>query len=92
MLRAIGTSRKQVERMIRWEAVITALIGGILGVVIGVVLAVLFTQPLDDFILSIPVRPLIVLLIARGIAGVCAAVLPPAGRRKLDVLEALAYE
>ena len=31
MLRAIGTSRKQVKRMIRWEAVITSLIGGVVG-------------------------------------------------------------
>ena len=31
MLRAIGTSRRQVRRMIRYEAVITALIGAVLG-------------------------------------------------------------
>ncbi|HMJ03506.1 MAG TPA: FtsX-like permease family protein, partial [Conexibacter sp.] len=31
MLRAIGTSRKQVKRIVRWEAVITSLIGAVLG-------------------------------------------------------------
>jgi putative ABC transport system permease protein len=92
MLRAIGTSRKQVKRVIRWEAVITALIGGVLGVIMGVVLAVLFTQPLDDFTLSIPVPSLILVLILAGIAGVGAAVLPARRAAKLDVLEALAYE
>ncbi len=66
MLRAIGTSRKQVKRVIRWEAVITALIGGVLGVFMGVVLAMLFTQPLDDFTLSIPVPSLIIVLILAG--------------------------
>jgi putative ABC transport system permease protein len=35
---------------------------------------------------------LIVLLIAAGIAGVLAAVLPARRAAKLDVLEALAYE
>ena len=35
MLRAIGTSKRQVRRMIRYEAVITALIGGVLGLVLG---------------------------------------------------------
>ena len=92
MLRAIGTSRKQVKRVIRWEAVITALIGGVLGVVMGVVLAVLFTRPLDDFTLSIPVVSLIIVLILAGLAGVGAAVLPARRAAKLDVLEALAYE
>jgi putative ABC transport system permease protein len=92
MLRAIGTSRKQVKRVIRWEAVITALIGGVLGVFMGVVLAVLFTQPLDDFTLSIPVPSLIIVLILAGVAGVGASVLPARRAAKLDVLEALAYE
>jgi putative ABC transport system permease protein len=92
MLRAIGTSRKQVKRVIRWEAVITSLIGAVLGVVMGVVLAVLFTRPLDDFTLSIPVLSLFVLLVLAGIAGVGAAVLPARRAAKLDVLQALAYE
>jgi putative ABC transport system permease protein len=92
MMRAIGTSRKQVKRVVRWEAVITALIGAVLGVVMGVVLAVLFTQPLDNFTLSIPVPTLVIVLILAGIAGVGAAVLPARRASKLDVLEALAYE
>jgi putative ABC transport system permease protein len=92
MLRAIGTSRKQVKRVVRWEAVITALIGAVLGVVMGVILAVLFTRPLDDFTLSVPVPTLIVVLILAGVAGVGAAILPARRASKLDVLEALAYE
>ena len=35
MLRAIGMSRRQLKRMIRYESVITALIGAILGTVLG---------------------------------------------------------
>ena len=42
--------------MVRYEAVITALIGGVLGVVLGVVLALLVSRPLRrGFMLSIPV-------------------------------------
>jgi putative ABC transport system permease protein len=92
MLRAIGTSRRQVRKMIRYEAIITAMLGGILGAVLGVILAVLVSQPLDDFKLSIPFGSLIVLLILSGFAGVLAAVLPARRASKLDVLEALAYE
>ncbi len=36
LLRAVGMSRRQVKRMIRWESVIIAIIGALLGVVIGV--------------------------------------------------------
>ncbi len=43
MMRAIGTSRRQVRQMIRYESMITALIGGVLGLLIGVVAAVLVT-------------------------------------------------
>ena len=33
MMRAIGTSRRQVRQMIRYESIITALIGGVFGLV-----------------------------------------------------------
>ena len=36
MLRAVGTSRRQIRRMIRHESVITALIGSVLGIVLGI--------------------------------------------------------
>ena len=92
MLRAIGTSRKQLKRMIRIESVITALIGGILGLVVGTVLSILFTRPLDGFVLAIPVVTLLALLVLAAVAGVIAAALPARRAARLDVLEALAYE
>jgi putative ABC transport system permease protein len=92
MLRAIGTSRRQVRRIIRWEAVITAMIGAALGLVLGLVLAVLFTRPIKDFTLSIPVATLVVMVILAAFAGIGAAVLPARRASRLDVLDALAYE
>jgi putative ABC transport system permease protein len=92
MLRAIGTSRRQIKRIVRYESVITSLIGGVLGIVVGVVLAVIFTRPLDDFTLSIPVVTLLIVLVVAGIAGIGAAILPARRAAKLDVLQALAYE
>jgi putative ABC transport system permease protein len=92
MLRAVGTSRRQVRSMIRYESVITTLIGGVLGLGLGVLLAVLVSRPLEDFTLTIPVGSLIVLLVLAGVAGVAAAVLPARRAAKLDVLTALAYE
>jgi putative ABC transport system permease protein len=92
LLRAVGTTRRQVRRIVRYEAVITSMIGGVLGIVVGAVLAVLFTQPLDNFTLTIPVVSLVFLFVLAGVAGVGAAILPARRASKLDVLEALAYE
>ncbi|MGN6188949.1 MAG: ABC transporter permease [Conexibacter sp.] len=94
MLRAIGTSRRQVKSMVRWEAVITAQIGAVLGVVLGAIFAVLVTIPLksEGFTISIPVIQLIVLLVLAALFGVVAAIWPARRAAKLDVLQALAYE
>ena len=92
MLRAIGTTRKQVRKIVRWEAVITAMIGGIIGCVLGLCLSVLFTrrdrrlQALDPGRLADRARA------AVGVAGVVAAVWPARRAARLDVLQALAYE
>jgi len=72
--------------------VITSLIGGVLGIVVGAILALLFTQPLDNFTLTIPWVSLILLFVLAGIAGVGAAILPARRAARLDVLDALAYE
>jgi putative ABC transport system permease protein len=94
MLRAIGMSRRQVRTMIRYEAVITALIGGILGLVLGIIFATLISQPLKDegFTLSYPVISLLVLLVLAALAGVLAAILPARRASRLDVLQSLQYE
>jgi putative ABC transport system permease protein len=95
MLRAIGTSRRQVRQMIRYESVITALIGGVFGLVIGVVSAILvttFALSGSGYVQSIPVGTLVVLLVVAALAGLLAAQLPARRAARLDVLQALASE
>ena len=94
MLRAVGMSRRQVRRMIRYESVITALIGAVLGMVLGLIFAALMSVPLEDqgFVLSYPVGQLIFILVIAAIAGVVAAIAPARRAARLDVLQALAYE
>jgi putative ABC transport system permease protein len=95
MMRAIGTSRRQIRQMIRYESLITAMIGGVLGLVIGVVGAVLvttFALSGSGYVLSIPVGTLVVLLIAAALAGLLAAQAPARRAARLDVLSALASE
>jgi putative ABC transport system permease protein len=94
MMRAIGTPRKLVRRIVRYESVITASIGAALGLVLGFILGVVTTVALEDegFLLSIPVASLIVFAILAVIAGVLAAIPPARRASRLNVLEALAYE
>jgi putative ABC transport system permease protein len=94
LMRAVGMSRGQVRRIVRYESVITALIGAVLGLILGVGFAVIMSRPLaeEGFTLSIPVGTLIVLLILATIAGVLAAILPARRASRLNVLDALAYE
>lgn len=94
MLRAIGMSRRQVKRMVRYEAVITAIIGAVSGLVVGVIFAFLIGIPLsgDGFALSYPIGTLIAILVLTALAGVLAAIYPARKAAKLDVLEAVSYE
>jgi putative ABC transport system permease protein len=95
MMRAIGTSRPQVRQMIRYESVITSLIGGVFGLVIGVVGAILVvTLALSGagYVLSIPFGTLVVLLVIAALAGLLAAQLPARRAARLDPLQALAAD
>jgi putative ABC transport system permease protein len=95
MMRAIGTSRRQLRQMIRYESVITSLIGGVLGLVIGVLGAVLVAALAlsgSGYIIAIPVGTLVVLLVIAAIAGVIAAQLPARRAARLDFLKAVTSE
>ena len=95
MMRAIGTSRRQVRQMIRYESVITALIGGVFGVVIGVIGSIAVTTWAlsgSGFVQAYPVGTLFVLLVVAALAGVLAAQLPARRAARLDMLQALASE
>jgi putative ABC transport system permease protein len=92
LLRAVGTTRRQVKAMVRVEAVITSLIGSVLGLVLGGVLAVLVSRAVDDLPLTVPAGLLVVVLLVGGLAGILAAVWPARRAARLNVLDALAYE
>jgi putative ABC transport system permease protein len=95
LLRAVGMARRQVRTMIRWEAVIIAVFGAILGVAVGIFFGWAMIQALRDqgaTILSLPAGQLVFTVVAAGIMGLIAAVLPARRAARLDVLQAIAQE
>jgi putative ABC transport system permease protein len=94
LLRAIGATRAQVRRVVRYESVITAIIGGLLGIAIGLLFGYLMTAALADLGLgfSVPVAQLAGFLVLAVVVGVLAAVVPARRGARIDVLEALHEE
>ncbi|HXD58323.1 MAG TPA: FtsX-like permease family protein, partial [Thermoleophilaceae bacterium] len=92
MLRAVGLTRRQTRRMIRYESVITALIGTVTGIALGIVLGGLLAARVDEINFTIPVGSLIIFVIAAVIVGLLAAIFPARRASKLVPLEALSYE
>jgi len=95
LLRAVGTSRRQVRRMVRVEAVLIAVYGAVLGIGLGLLFGVAVQRSLaDEGIdrLAVPWTLLgAVLLVSAGV-GVLAAILPARRAARLDVLGAIAAE
>jgi putative ABC transport system permease protein len=92
MLRAIGMTRRQIRRMIRWESVITALIGAVIGIILGIVLAALLIARVEFIDFAFPTAQVVVFVIAAIFVGIVAAVFPARRAAKLDPLQAISYE
>ena len=95
LLRAVGLSRRQVRRMIRWEAVLVAVTGAVVGVLVGLIAGVSLRQSLSGDgieILVIPVTTVVVILVLAVLLGVFAAALPARRAARLDILDAIATE
>jgi putative ABC transport system permease protein len=95
LMRAVGMTRRQVRSLVRWEAVIIALLGALLGIIIGLVFAWVLVQALSDQGIdqfrAAPVQLLFIFVLA-AIFGVAAAIWPARRASKLDVLNAISTE
>ena len=95
LLRAVGMTRRQLRRAIRWEAVIIAIFGAILGLILGVIFGVAAVVAIPDTFIntvSIPYGSLVVYLVIAGLAGILAAILPARRAARLNVLDAISHE
>jgi putative ABC transport system permease protein len=93
LLRAVGLSAHSVRAMIRWEAVIVALIGALVGLVLGVFLGVVSVSAIPEFkAVAIPWTSMIVFFVIAGVFGVLAAILPARRAARVNILEAIQSE
>ncbi len=93
LLRAVGTSKRQLRRAVRWEAVIVSVFGAILGLVVGLPLGIIATKGMKGIginSVALPVGTIIAILVLAVLAGMIAAMWPARRAAKLDVLEAIA--
>ena len=94
MLRAVGMTRWQIRSMIRYESIVTSLIGAALGIAVGVFLAVLVdARALErGHRFAVPWVSIVFFVIAAIAVGILAAIFPARRAARLNVLEALQYE
>lgn len=95
LLRAVGMTRRQLRRAIRWEAAIVAVFGALLGIAVGVAFGVAATLAIPDtFVkeIAIPVRTLLIFLVVSALAGIIAAILPARRAGRMNVLDAISHE
>ena len=93
LLRAVGMTRRQVRRMIRWEAVLIAVFGAVIGMLVGVGLGVAVVAAIGSgILLAIPWGNLAIYLVLAAVGGIVASIVPGWRGSRLDVLDSIAYE
>jgi putative ABC transport system permease protein len=95
LLRAVGMTRRQLRRTVRWEAVIVSVFGAVVGIVVGLALGVALSLAVPSSIIdgiTVPYGTIIAILVVAVFAGVLAAWYPARKASKMDVLEAIATE
>jgi putative ABC transport system permease protein len=94
LVRAVGMTRRQLRRMVRYEAALVATFGATLGVGLGLlfgfgVVTALPASFASGF--SVPIPQIAIVILVAASAGVVAAWLPARRASRLDVLTAIAH-
>ena len=95
LLRAVGTARSQVRRMVVLEAVLIGLFGAVVGVSIGLVYGALVQKVLEPqgiTSLAVPGGQLAAFVLLGALGGVLASLWPAFRASRLNVLRAIATE
>lgn len=96
-LRAVGSTRAQIRRMIAAEALLLGLFGASIGVLAGVAMSYGFIIAFKGVIgwnipYALPVMGVIATIVLGVLLALFASILPARNAAKLDIIEALRYE
>ena len=95
LMRAIGTYRKQIRRMIFIESSIISIFGAVLGTGLGIFFAWSLIQALSDEgfdTFAISTSQTFIWIGIAIIAGIIAAIIPAIKASRQNILEAISYE
>jgi putative ABC transport system permease protein len=95
LMRAVGMTKRQTRRTVRWEAIIVATFGAIVGIIVGTLLGIALSLAVPDTVIDhITFSPLIIVFILVGavVAGLVAALYPSYKASNMNVLQAIATE
>ena len=95
LLRAVGSTRRQVRAVIRRESVLMSLLGALTGIALGTACGIALARALVDegiTTVTVPAVTLLVYLLVAVVVGVLAALGPARRASKVDVLRALTAE
>ncbi|MBI5310781.1 MAG: FtsX-like permease family protein [Actinobacteria bacterium] len=96
VLRAIGSGRWQVRRIIIQESLLLTSAGAVLGLIVGMALGYAFVKGIDASSGGVgfhpPVGVIFAVALLAVIFGVIAALLPARRAAKMNVIEAVSYE
>ncbi len=95
LLRAVGMTKRQLRRAVRWEAVIVAVFGVVVGVVVGLSMGIALAVAVPDSVIdgiTLPWANLVTVLIMAIVAAVIAALYPAYKASNMNVLDAISNE
>lgn len=96
ILRAIGTTRLQIGRLVIDEGIVISLIGCLVGVIVGSALGYLFVRGSGaggfEVAFFYPKIPALAALISGLFIGIFAGLLPARSAARKDIVEAVQYE
>ncbi|MAT07074.1 MAG: hypothetical protein CL424_18735 [Acidimicrobiaceae bacterium] len=95
LLRAVGMTKRQLRRAVRWEAVIVAVFGVVVGVVVGLSMGIALAIAVPNSVIdgvTLPWANLLFTLVLAIIAAVVAALYPAYKASNMNVLDAISHE
>ena len=95
LLRAVGMTRRQLRRSVRWEAVIVAVFGVIIGVVLGLAMGSALAVAVPDNVIdgiTLPFGTIVAALVITVLGALIAAWWPARKAARMNVLEAISIE